>query len=333
MKKLPELLCHQIEKVISLVQLAPLKEACADLSARYQQSKFIETDLHRFAYIAARLPATYGVLCSVFEKIQPYLNESPSFLDVGAGVGSSLWAAHEYIPHLSEVTLLEKDMKLIELGSQLSKSQPSNLVINHINQDIFHYDSFNQHDISLASYVLNELSAPAQLRLIERLYKSINNLLILIEPGTPNGFKNIIAARSHLIKLGANILAPCPHNYSCPLDPLYKSKHDWCHFTVRIHRERFHQIIKEGSLPYEDEKYCYLVASPIYKRKSSSSRIIKNPIKKGGHVILDLCQPNGKEQRHIVSKKTKQIYSKAKSVSWGDTWEGPALIDEINEES
>ena len=48
------------------------------------------------------------------------------------------------------------------------------------------------------------------------LWQRRGQALVLIEPGTPQGFARIRAARAALIEAGAHIAAPCTHDNACP---------------------------------------------------------------------------------------------------------------------
>lgn len=53
----------------------------------------------------------------------------------------------------------------------------------------------------------------------------------------------------------------------------------------------------------------------------SFPRAILSPIKRRGHVILDLCTPTGKIERWTVPKSfSKQAYRDARKSKWGDLW-------------
>lgn len=319
MKTLPLKLSNAIDRELAPLNMDKLKAACADLTQRYAQGQFIDNQLHRQAYIAARLPATYGVLQDVFRRIEPFLKPVKSLLDLGAGVGSLAWAAHETIANLERVTLFEKDVEFLRLGQHLTQENLHPLQLAWCRHDITKEDIFPSHDAVVLSYVLNELSLNEQAHVLEKAYEAADNLLILIEPGTPESFGHILKARQLLTNLGANIIAPCSHNASCPLAPRFIEGKDWCHFSVRIPRGKYHTRAKDAALPYEDEKYSYLAVSP-HPISEPKARVIKAPIRKTGHVILDLCMQNTELERRIISKSNEKIYPKARDIDWGDEW-------------
>ncbi len=320
METLPLKLSNAIDRELAPVNMDKLREACFDLSQRYAQGKFISSQLHRLAYIAARLPATYGATRQVFSRIQPFLNPIKTLLDLGAGVGSVAWAAYEDMPNLQRITLFEKDIELLRLGQHLTQDNLNPLQLSWCRDDISKSDAFPTHDAIILSYVLNELSLKEQIYVLEKAYRATDNLLILIEPGTPEGFGHLLTARHLLTELGAHIIAPCPHSAACPLSTRFKEGKDWCHFSVRIPRGKYHKRAKEGTLSFEDEKYSYLVVSP-HSHPTPTARVIKAPIQKTGHVILDLCRQNAELERRVVSKSEGSAYTRARDIKWGDEWE------------
>lgn len=320
METLPLQLSNAVDRELASLVPDKLRQACFELSQRYKRGEFIETQAHRQAYIAVRLPATYGATLQVLQGIKPLLAPVQSVLDLGAGVGSFAWAAAEIIPHIQRVTLFERDVELLRLGQHLTQDKLEPLQISWCRDDITKEEVFPAHDAVVMSYVLNELTLKEQIYVLQRAYGAADKLLILIEPGTPAGYGHILMARHLLLELGASIVAPCPHNGPCPLAPAYKEGKDWCHFSVRIPRGKYHRRAKEGSLPYEDEKYSYLVVAPRHY-PLPQNRVIKAPIKKTGHVILDLCTHKGTADRRIVAKSEGKLYTEARDVEWGDEWE------------
>lgn len=319
METLPLELSNAIDRELAPLLPDKLREACFDLIQRYNQGQFIETQSHRQAYMAARLPATYGATRQIFRHIESSLKPVTSLLDLGTGMGALAWAAADAMPNLQHVTLFERDVEMLRMGQHLAQNNLSPLDVVWCRDDITQAASFPAHEVVVLSYVLNELSLKEQIQVVHKSYAAAEKFLVLIEPGTPKGYSNILMARTLLIDQGAHIIAPCPHNAPCPLAPAFKEGKDWCHFSVRIPRGKYHRRAKEATLPYEDEKYSYLVVSS-QQHPLERDRIIKAPIIKTGHVILDLCTKSGQLERCIVSKKEGALYTQARDCEWGDTW-------------
>jgi len=322
MKTLSVELSHALEQELSTQTLKTLQHASQDLTHRYAEGRAIAHSSHRYAYLATRFPATYGVACHLLSLLEESSRESlHTLLDLGSGAGSMVWAAQRILPHLEAVTCIEQDRALIALGKKLAASAPSFPSLTWYQKNLTLCSSFSPHDLVMLSYVLNELPPSEQAILVERAYKAARKCLVVIEPGTPQGFASLLRTRALLLEKGAHILAPCPHHAPCPLTRASQEGTDWCHFSERIPRERFHKHVKKASLPYEDEKYTYLIVSPSSTPPLAQNRIIKAPIKRSGHVLLDLCTPEGSLARKIISKKDKIAYTKARLCSWGEAFE------------
>ena len=60
-----------------------------------------------------------------------------------------------------------------------------------------------QYDLVTAAYVLSELSSDAERRqTVQDLWDATKGILVLVEPGTPSGYQNVIAARGQVICTG-----------------------------------------------------------------------------------------------------------------------------------
>ncbi len=94
-----------------------------------------------------------------------------------------------------------------------------------------------QQDLVMASYSLGEIQDPVERKdVVKQLWSLVDDdggVLVLIEPGTPIGFKTINDARTLLLDRGANLIAPCPHAKTCPMPNT-----SWCHFKQRIRKVR-----------------------------------------------------------------------------------------------
>jgi ribosomal protein RSM22 (predicted rRNA methylase) len=166
----------------------------------------------------------------------------------------------------------------------------------------------------IASYALAEIAGPRQATMIDALWAACEGMLVLVEPGTPDGWRRILAARDGLIAAGAQILAPCPHALACPLSPP-----DWCHFVQRLPRSRDHRMAKGAEVPFEDEKFIYLAAArPGVAAATRTARILAPPRASKPAIALKLCSPAGVVEEATVSKRDKPAFAVARRLDWGD---------------
>jgi ribosomal protein RSM22 (predicted rRNA methylase) len=318
---LPGFLAAAVNQEIESIDRAELTRAAAELAQQYQAEEFssppMRTAAHRAAYLATRLPATYAANLRVFSEIRRLAPEAAigNMLDLGAGPGTSLYAAAEVFPSITAATLLEPDSALIELGKKLAGQSDHAGIRNAkwLRQDMNSL-ACEPRDLVVLSYALGELPRSSVEKLVSKAWDCTNQFLAIIEPGTVRGFGLVHAARSLLIDSAAPLLAPCPHALQCPM---YAAA-DWCHFAVRVERTSIHRRLKGGSLGYEDEKFSYVVASrqPF---PTPAARIVRHPQKRSGHVQLTLCTASGL-QNETVGKSQKEKYKSARRAEWGDPW-------------
>jgi hypothetical protein len=292
-----------------------LKNLCksyASLSESYRKggpSKDIKSQKEAIAYALARMPATYAALSRVLYDLQTLSDLSiESVLDWGSGPGTTFWALKNYFPQAS-VTLVEQNPFILGVLHQLIKNETHPPQV--IPQDILK-STPEKSDLMVISYVLSEIPENKRKTLLEKAWASTTKAFVIVEPGTPKGFQEIVKARSLLMDQGAHILAPCGHNAPCPLE----NTADWCHFPVRVLRTPTHQALKQGKLSYEDEKFSYIV---VLKEpcKVLYPRILKKPLKKPGHMKIELCTPQGKEQKTFTKSKNPN-YKDLLDLKWGD---------------
>jgi ribosomal protein RSM22 (predicted rRNA methylase) len=264
------------------------------------------------AYLTARLPATFAACKAVMAEAAAHLVPT-SFLDVGAGPGTASWAALAQWPSLSGITQVEQEASFAKLAAALNaaSSLPLLQIARSLHLPLQQLAEAEQADLVAASYVLAELPLAAMPATIVSLWRRATQALVLIEPGTPQGFARIRAARGILVSEAAHIAAPCTHANACPM-----AGDDWCHFKVRLPRSRLHMHAKTARVPFEDEPFCYLVAL----RKESAvagQRILAPPHVSKAGVTLKLCGADGLETRHIPSRN-KGTFKAARKMRWGD---------------
>ncbi len=299
--QLPKALQQAIEQETGRFSEREMVKASEALSQDYRNQQYgFSNDAERIAYLAARLPATFGAVTHALRQIPSF--SFKSLLDLGAGPGTVMWAASELLPEIEQFTLIEKDAGLADLGKRLA---------SHLKQASWQIQDLEQgewtpHDLVVFSYSIGELKARE--KVLQKAWQAATKMLLIIEPGTPAGFERIRSLRSQLIALGGHMIAPCPHMGPCPM-----SGGDWCHFSERVERSSLHRRLKGGSLGYEDEKFSYIVfAKEPYPL--NISRVLRHPLKRTGHVTLSLCTKEGLKQ--VTISKKMSHYKEAKKLEW-----------------
>ena len=173
--------------------------------------------------------------------------------------------------------------------------------------------------------------------IIETLWNKVNpgGVFVLIEPGSPKGFRFIHDFREWIRKKSrdeANIVAPCPHHKECPLaqNPI-----SWCNFEqpiAKYPKKIFPKLSIERNIDLE--KFSFIVVKkgtiPVSKESAKTpadksffwSRILRPVLKRERHFVLDLCNTNGEKEKLVVAKShgDEGGYKHTKKLKWGDLW-------------
>ena len=319
---LPAALRAALDRALEGVPRKGLAERAARTSDAYRAGRpsagVIREPEDALAYALTRLPATYAACATVFAEAA---GMAPGFaprslLDAGAGTGAASWAASEVWPGLAAVAWLDASPRFLALAAQLAAEGPPALRTAEARRlDLTGAGPWPKADVVVASYALAELPLDKQTSTIAELWASCEGVLALIEPGTPAGYGRILAARTALIAAGATILAPCPHGGACPL-----VGDDWCHFSVRLPRSRDHRLAKGADVPFEDERFSYLIAArPGIATAPRRPRVLAPPRVDKPGIALKLCGPDGRVEPRLVAKRDKPAYALARRLGWGDT--------------
>ena len=275
------------------------------------------------AYCAYRMPATFGAVKSVLSRFEARAGGwSPAtHVDVGGGTGAAVWAAAAVWPAAQrETVVLDWAEPALDLGRELAGGASGAVLrettwqLRAIDADLVLPDA----DLVTISYVLGELGEPARTAMLTEAEKH-GQVVAVLEPGTPDGFRRILEARRHLLAAGMSVVAPCPHNDACPLQD---AESDWCHFAARIERSSAQRSLKGGTLSHEDEKFAYVVAART-PFPQVEGRVLRHPTISKGMVTLTVCAADGEVHRTIVSKSKGAVYRAARKTDWGDGWPPP----------
>ena len=115
------------------------------------------------------------------------------------------------------------------------------------------------------------------------------------------------------MKHGGNVIAPCPNIERCPMP-----EDDWCHSTCRVARTKIHKLLKNGDVPYEDEKFSYIAVCKETIEKKDFARVLRHPKIESGKITMQVCSKEGISER-IVTKKEKDLFKIARKVKCGES--------------
>jgi ribosomal protein RSM22 (predicted rRNA methylase) len=262
------------------------------------------------------MPATFEAVRAALDAFADAVPEwvPGSHVDVGGGTGAATWAVNATWPEERPVTVLDWADPALALGRELASSNALLRSAEWRRSRIGAALTIGSSDLVTVSYVLGELTETARAEVVDAAAAAAQ-AVVIVEPGTPDGYARVIAARDRLIGAGFRVAAPCPHSAACPIVP----GEDWCHFSARVSRSSLHRQVKGGSLAYEDEKFSY-VAATRFPASPVSSRVVRRPQIRKGQVLLDLCSTGERIVRSTVTKRQGALYKEARDASWGDGW-------------
>ncbi|XP_057520443.1 uncharacterized protein LOC130800790 [Amaranthus tricolor] len=261
------------------------------IKSEYGDIGLTYADDQTVAYVASRMPSVYSACFRILREIRRRVPDfSPNkVLDFGSGTGSAFWAIREVWPgKVEQLNLIEPSQSMQRAGVSLVRDF-KNVPVIHSYRTILALTkkikkAEREHDLVIASFVLGEIpSLKDRIAVTRHLWGLTRDILVLVEPGTPEGSNIITQMRSHILWMeqrkcrklkkksddalensgassaGAFVIAPCPHDGPCPLANTGK----YCHFVQRVERTESQRAFKRsGSAPlrgFEDEKFSYVV--------------------------------------------------------------------------
>ncbi len=191
-------------------------------------------------------------------------------LDIGSGVGTAvaglwMWLAGRHPAMQLDVTATDASQQACReaeqaisifreyLQSPILKFRSVVVPIEKLGGEIS-----GKYDVLIAQNVLVESPRFTEIIVFAQNVLAENGAIILIEPASRFGSRNLLTFRDALTAAGYTIYAPCVRQGDCPA---LEKKTDWCHAVSRWTRPPFIRIIDEetGTLRLS-LKYSYVVA-------------------------------------------------------------------------
>jgi ribosomal protein RSM22 (predicted rRNA methylase) len=252
-----------------------------------------------------------------------------TMLDMGSGPGTALWAAAAQWPSLHALVAWEREPEAIALGRALARESEVDVVraarwdrldlcaIDHSsNVPTFqrsNVPTFQQYDLVVLGHVLNELDPETRCAVAGAAWRLTKGLLLIVEPGTPEGFAVVRSARDALLAEGAHTIAPCAHDQPCPLE------NDWCHFPQRLKRPDFQRHARGAPSEWEDSKFAY---AALARFPPEAGRVIREPFSNKAYAEAKISSADG-VARYRALKRHRDAFRLVKHLTWGAALDEP----------
>ncbi len=332
---LPPYVKTALDRLAHGVSRKAVAERAAAQSRTYRTgggSQRIDTADDVLAYAFTRMPATYAAVAAVLNAMGETL---PAFaprtlLDVGAGPGTAAFAAMEAFDSLARIRLIDANAGLRRLALTLM-AEAESAALRQVSEQVADQGAeqaaetrsyrlgdaltlladAEPADLVTACYAAGEIAEGDLARFTRLLWAATKGALVIVMPGTPDGCAAMLRMRADLVAAGAHVAAPCPHGRPCPLAPP-----DWCHFARRLPRSRDHLKVKSVDVPFEDEKFSYVVLSRM-RPQPAAARVLAPPKVTKSAVTAKLCKESGVENE-TAARRDAEAYRRFKSWRWGD---------------
>lgn len=308
---------------VALSGAGPLGPSTQGLMATYRSGQppagpILSSATAAAAYAAYRMPATVAAIGAAVRQVRLVLpGWAPHrLLDLGAGTGAVAWAVAGELPTVADLLLLDQSPSAIAVGRAVLAAGALLPAATWKQWELDEVPDPSHADLVTVAYVLGELDLAQQHRMVDLAARS-GAVVVLVEPGTPAGYRRILAARAQLLSGGLSVIAPCPHQRACPLAA---DGRDWCHFAQRVDRSPLQRRLKGADRSFEDEKFSFVAASRLAESEPTGARVLRRPRRRKGLVSLHLCLDTGEAQERLVSRRQGAVYRDAVDTEWGDAW-------------
>uniref|UniRef100_A0A0G4GVQ8 Ribosomal small subunit Rsm22 n=1 Tax=Chromera velia CCMP2878 TaxID=1169474 RepID=A0A0G4GVQ8_9ALVE len=294
--------------------------------------------LHRFTDVWASM---FRILFEVAKRLPDY--RPRTLMEFGAGAAPGTLAAHQvWEGGFSDALCVEPSQHLQAVGKFMASDMPA------VRWQAGVFEVTSHFDLVIASHSLMAIKGQESRDfLIKNLWNRVKpgGILVVVEKGTPTGFRFIHSIREVFIggleKEHFHFVAPCPHEGLCPISVTGR---DWCHFKQKLHHAERAIYNRHKGRNTTEETFSFLAIrkgpgprllfdsadeAPSPALKSFFwPRVVLPVMKRGKHVVIDVCSAPQLFQRITVSKSKPHSsgYKFARRTLWGDLWRFPKRV-------
>ncbi|EQC49234.1 hypothetical protein M899_0703 [Bacteriovorax sp. BSW11_IV] len=199
------------------------------------------------AYTAFYLPTNHPKLSFVLDSLSEELKSTLceyDFYDIGSGPGTYSLA---FLDYFNEA--FKGEVHVVD-SSELMLNQAKKVLDHYHPENRIHYSGIvvpsNKKKAFFFGNSLNEIGFESLKKMLE-IHKP--DLILFIEPGTSDFFKEAIKIRDYLIDKNFSALYPCMNSGPCPVKKAIEAGNiEWCHQVIRMTHdpsiERLSQLIE-----------------------------------------------------------------------------------------
>lgn len=198
--------------------------------------------------------------------------------------------------------------------------------------------------------IVLEKAHPRGFEAVAHVRDTLLKQFLLPQSGEPDLTPEDFNPAFHREREPGYIIAPCTNHGTCPMYTTPgkgSGRKDYCHFSQRFVRPNFYsQLLGAGSNNQGEVEFSYVAfrrgmpkPSPLTGKEATSEaftgyektdkkpnmhdlpRAVLPPLKRKGHITLELCTSQGTLERWTVPKSfSKLAYHDARKSRWGDLW-------------
>ena len=256
------------------------------------------------AYSLFFAPQTHARIAHILAELPPFPETAQPLraLDLGAGTGAAAWALLDHLGR-RPVALTAWDHSrpalrcLHELFDALRRARWPEATLRTTPESLEAFTvPAEKFDVVLLHYVLNELPPAARRALLARAARALapNGRLIVCEPLVHEAGDYLRELRAYALgDLKLHVLAPCPHEQTCPLGEPCHDVRTWkLSQGLQILNASLHRDLRHLAFAF-----LVLTPAPPAPAETLRARVVGSPSHAKGQTLCPACCSDGRVRR------------------------------------